>query len=101
MSQHLIDADLHELRAALDDVLQYGLDEDKERALVRMYNAAHDSLLEYAPSRTPEHEQWLALYHARLSQLGVDESRMPWELSVSFNLRLAEGMEQWRRTLFP
>lgn len=67
-------------------------DPEVEASFIRQYVAVHDAMLEGL--RTVDDECSLAHCRATLAQHGVDESHLPWELSVSYNLRLSEALEK-------
>lgn len=69
-------------------------DPQTERQYAVYYQQAHDALLDPETVRTIKQENLLAYLRALLIQRGVEESLLPWELSVSYNLRLAECLEK-------
>lgn len=76
-------------------------DPETEQCFIEMYNETHDALLALDGVRTVADEGLLAYARAVLMQRGLDESRLPWEISSSYNLRLAEHLERLARSQPP
>lgn len=69
-------------------------DPETEQHFIRLFIEAHDALLNLDSLRSVADEGSIAYARAVLTQLGIDESKLPWELGVSYNLRLAEQLER-------
>lgn len=69
-------------------------DPETELEYVAEYTAAHDQSISLEGTRTVEEEYELAYCRALLAQHGIEESRLCWELSVSYNLRLSEYLDR-------